>query len=85
MIFYAMSTPESWKETARKASLPGYKTFMGSIEKPDVDRRDYRVIELENGLRAVVIHDPTADKAAACVSVHVGHLNDPVSPINPVY
>lgn len=77
-----MSMPDDevlWKSTPGTHSLPGYLTFTGSIEKPKVDERDYRVIELENGIRAVLIHDSTADKAAACVSVHVGHLSDPVS------
>ncbi len=52
--------------------------FTGLIETSDLDSRDYRVLRLENGLQAVLVHDLHADKAAACVDVAVGHLQDPV-------
>ncbi|KAF9651581.1 LuxS/MPP-like metallohydrolase [Thelephora ganbajun] len=55
----------------------GYKVFVGSIEKPDLDERSYRILELKNGLRAVLVHDPLADKSAACLRVAVGSLYDP--------
>jgi len=32
---------------------------------------------LENGLEALVISDPKADKASAAMDVKVGHLSDP--------
>jgi secreted Zn-dependent insulinase-like peptidase len=38
----------------------------------------YSIIRLANGLEAVLISDPTTDKAAAALSVRVGHLSDPV-------
>lgn len=47
------------------------------VNKSPIDDRSYRVVELDNGLRAVVVHDPNADKAAAALSVNVGHLVDP--------
>ena len=56
----------------------GYKVVVGSIEKPDLDERDYRILELKNGLKAVLVHDPLADKSAACLRVAVGSLYDPV-------
>lgn len=56
----------------------GYKVFIGSIEKPDLDERDYRILELKNGLKAVLVHDPLADKSAACLRVAIGSLYDPV-------
>ena len=37
------------------------------------------MLELQNGLRAVVIHDPDADKAAACLALSIGNMYDPVS------
>lgn len=43
-----------------------------------LDKREYRVIELENGLRATLVSDPETDKAAAALSVGVGHFCDPV-------
>lgn len=56
----------------------GYKVFVGSIEKPDFDERNYLIIELENGLKTVLVNDPLADKSAACLRVAVGSLHDPV-------
>ena len=56
----------------------GYKAFADNIEKPDLDERNYRILELKNGLKAVLVHDPLADKSAACLRVAVGSLYDPV-------
>ncbi|ODQ76980.1 hypothetical protein BABINDRAFT_163886 [Babjeviella inositovora NRRL Y-12698] len=48
-----------------------------TLEKPDLDDRSYRVIRLANDLEALLIHDPTADKAGAALDVHVGSFQDP--------
>jgi len=56
----------------------GYKAFVGNVEKPDLDEQDYKILELKNGLKAVLVHDPLADKSAACLRVAVGSLYDPV-------
>lgn len=69
-----------WQDLPAKDSLPAYSVFMGQIQKPDLDDRDYKLIQLENGLRAILVHDSAADKAAACVTVAVGSMQDPVSP-----
>ena len=34
-------------------------------------------LHLENGLKVLLISDQTTDKAAACLSVNVGHMSDP--------
>lgn len=59
--------------------VPSYDVFNLPIEKYQADDRDYSIIRLKNGLEAMVIHDPKADKAAASMDVAVGHLSDPVS------
>ncbi|WP_447554219.1 insulinase family protein [Vreelandella sp. EE22] len=41
------------------------------------DARDYRVLTLENGLHALLVSDPEADKAAASMNVRVGSAQDP--------
>ncbi|WP_231896564.1 MULTISPECIES: insulinase family protein [unclassified Halomonas] len=41
------------------------------------DERDYRVLELENGLNVLLVSDPEADKAAASMNVRVGSAQDP--------
>ena len=47
------------------------------IERSPADTRDYRAVLLDNGLQALVVSDPGADKAAAALDVNVGSGNDP--------
>jgi len=51
-------------------------TYPKIIQSPH-DTRSYRAYKLPNGCQTVLIHDPKTDKAAAAVSVHVGHYSDP--------
>src|SRR6266702_470686 len=53
------------------------------IQKSQQDDREYRLIRLENGLHAMLVHDAKADKAAASLDVAVGHLHDAVSNSGP--
>src|SRR5260221_13869828 len=61
-----------------QGSLP-YRIYTKPLVKSGQDDRDYRLIQLKNGLQAILVHDAKADKAAACLEVAVGHLSDPVS------
>ena len=47
------------------------------IERSPADSRDYRAVMLDNGLEALVVSDPSADKAAAALNVNVGSGDDP--------
>ena len=47
------------------------------IERSPANSRDYRALLLDNGLEALVVSDPDADKAAAALDVNVGNANDP--------
>lgn len=47
------------------------------VVKSPADDRDYRFVEMENGLKALLISDPDTDKAAAAVDVKVGSFQDP--------
>ncbi|XP_065207037.1 insulin-degrading enzyme [Planococcus citri] len=47
-----------------------------NIKKSIQDKRLYRGLTLNNGLRALLISDPTTDKSAASLTVNVGALND---------
>ena len=67
------TSEDHWQEREE-----GCKVFVGNIEKPDLDERDYRILELKNGLKVVLVHDPQADKSAACLRVAIGSLCDPV-------
>ncbi|WP_444678571.1 insulinase family protein [Halomonas sp. E19] len=41
------------------------------------DAREYRVLQLDNGLAALLVSDPQADRAAASMNVGVGSAQDP--------
>lgn len=56
-----------------------HAVFTKPLEAPPTDDRSYRLLRLRNDMEVLVIHDPKADKAAAAMDVHVGHLSDPVS------
>lgn len=47
------------------------------IVKGPLDQREYAYVKLDNGLQAILIHDPDTDMAAAALDVHVGHYADP--------
>lgn len=52
--------------------------FLGVPVKSPSDKKDYRAIKLENGLKALLIHNPKNDeKAAAKMLVNVGFYDDP--------
>ncbi len=57
---------------------PSYWVYTKPIQKSQQDDREYRLIRLDNGLQAMLVHDVKADKAAASLDVAVGHLHDPV-------
>lgn len=68
-----------WDTVLAHGSIPAYHVYSQPIHKSDQDDRAYRVIKLQNGLQAVLVHDANTDKAAASLNVAVGHLSDPVS------
>ena len=47
------------------------------IERSPADNRNYRAVALDNGLEALVVSDPQAEKAAAALDINVGSANDP--------
>lgn len=70
-------------EPEADAKSPGTSPFAvltpGPMKKPDLDDREYRVIRLPNNIVVLLIHDPTTEKAAAALDVHVGLVQDPAS------
>ena len=54
-----------------------YSVFDKPIVQSAQDDRHYKLIKLANELQALLISDPTTDKAAASLNVGVGHLSDP--------
>lgn len=56
--------------------MDSVKRITDTLEKPDLDDRSYRVIELPNKLEALLVHDAQADKASASLNVNVGNFSD---------
>lgn len=48
-----------------------------AVVKSPYDPRSYETMELDNGLKVVLISDPETDKAAASLDVYVGSGSDP--------
>ena len=73
----ATVTNPDWARVERPGATP-HLVYTKPLVKSEQDDRDYRIIRLENGLQATLVHDGKADKAAASLDVAVGHLYDPV-------
>lgn len=56
--------------------MDSVRVITDKLEKPDLDDRSYRVIELPNKLEALLVHDPQTDKASASLNVNVGNFSD---------
>ncbi len=41
------------------------------------DKRDYKGLILNNGLKVLLISDPETDKSAAALDVNIGSMSDP--------
>ena len=49
------------------------------VVKSGGDKRTYRGLVLGNGMKILLVSDPTTDKAAAALDVNIGHMSDPIS------
>ncbi len=49
----------------------------GAVIKSPHDPRNYETLVLDNGLKVVLVSDPSADKAAASLDVNIGSGSDP--------
>ncbi|XP_055018811.1 insulin-degrading enzyme isoform X2 [Boleophthalmus pectinirostris] len=56
---------------------PAVKRVVTDIIRSPEDKREYRALEFTNGLKAMLISDPTTDKSSAALDVHIGSLSDP--------
>lgn len=53
----------------QNAENAGSKPSTTVLETPKVDDWHYRILDLHNGLQALLISDPSADMAAAAMDV----------------
>lgn len=74
----AYAAQSQWVPRPSDQQTPSYLIYHKDIIRSERDERDYRVIRLQNGLEAMLVHDAKADKSAASLDVAVGHLYDPV-------
>jgi insulysin len=52
------------------------------IVKPIADSREFRGLELHNGMKCLLISDPKTDKSAAAADVHIGFYLNFIKQIN---
>ena len=76
-----MFSPRYWTFILIVLAAFGYSMFRIS-QSPDLivspaDAYSYRYMELENGLKVMLVRTPEADKASAALSVNVGSMDDP--------
>ncbi|RUR39620.1 insulinase family protein [Vreelandella populi] len=76
LVFAATISVFWFTPNALAASDDPVEEVVTPIASP-FDSRDYRVLTLENGLQALLVSDPEADKAAASMNVRVGSAQDP--------
>ena len=69
VTFRAYEAPAASKTT---------RILQETFAKPQTDSKNYRLIELASGVRCLLVQDPRAEKCAAALDVHVGHMSDPV-------
>lgn len=55
-----------------KMTDPAVKRVVSDIIRSPEDKRVYRGLEFTNGLKAMLISDPTTDKSSAALDVHIG-------------
>ncbi|GFX56857.1 insulin-degrading enzyme [Trichonephila clavipes] len=48
-----------------------------NIIKSEEDSRQYRGLELSNGMKIFLVSDPSTDKSAAALDVQIGSMSDP--------
>ena len=52
---------------------PKVKLVENNIVKSAEDKRAYRGLELSNGLKVLLVSDPSTDKSSAAIDVHIGN------------
>ena len=62
---------------AMAIALPSAALAATPIIQSPLDAKQYRALELDNGLKVLLVSDPAADQAAASLDVPIGSGNDP--------
>lgn len=59
--------------------MEGVKKVYDEIPKSPRDDRLYRGLELKNNMKVLLISDPSTDKSASALDVHIGKLTIVIS------
>jgi hypothetical protein len=62
--------------TTSQANFKITKSFENILQSHQ-DKRQYRGLILNNGIKCLLISDPLTDRSAAAVDVHAGYMLDP--------
>ncbi|KAF8059523.1 Metalloenzyme, LuxS/M16 peptidase-like protein [Lyophyllum atratum] len=65
---HTVASESDWRRVI-SGTVPPFLVFQIPIQKSEMDDREYRIIQLSNGLQAIVVHDAGADEAAASLDV----------------
>uniref|UniRef100_A0A224YLK8 Insulin-degrading enzyme n=1 Tax=Rhipicephalus zambeziensis TaxID=60191 RepID=A0A224YLK8_9ACAR len=70
------------KASSKAFTMPSLDADHGArvydhIIQSESDKNLYRGLELSNGMKVLLISDPTTDKSAAALNVQVGYMSDP--------
>lgn len=65
------------EESKFNLSALGAIVVENGLEKSSCDNKAYMSLELENGLKVLLVSDEKCEKAAAAMCVRVGHFDDP--------
>ena len=64
--------------TARDPNVPSFDVYTVEFDKQAHDDRAYRLLRLQNGLRAMLVQEKGCRRHAVSMMVGVGDLQDPV-------
>jgi insulysin len=76
-LFQGAAAVVAFRAYEAPAAQAASRVLCEAFATPATDAKAYRLIELASGARALLVQDPRAEKCAAAVDVHVGHLSDP--------
>jgi Insulinase (Peptidase family M16) len=75
-LYLSSSFPLPNSPQLTRSIMTKVRRITDDLERPSLDDRLYRVIELPNKLEALLVHDPETDKASASMNVGVGSYSD---------
>ncbi|XP_043497973.1 insulin-degrading enzyme isoform X2 [Polistes fuscatus] len=79
-LFFRANLPENKAPSLSSMSnmlIDDYIEKRYEITKSPNDKKSYRGLLLSNHMKVVLVSDPTTDRSAAAMDVHIGYMSDP--------